>query len=48
MFGKHLMSVNAVVNEGPADAARVQGETDTPVDRTSNGRPAEKSSPVER
>ena len=48
MFGKHLMSVNTVVNEGPADAARVQGETDTPVDRTGNGRPTEKSTPVER
>ncbi len=42
------MRVDAVVHEGPADAARIQREADCPVDSTSDGGPPEESAPVER
>lgn len=42
------MRVDAVVHEGPADAARIQREADGTVDNASDGGPPEERAPVER
>ena len=42
-----LVRVDGVVDECPAEGARVEWEADAPVDGTGDGGPAEEGTPVE-
>lgn len=44
----HLVCVDAVVHERPADAACIEREADSPVDGADDGGPPEERAPVER